>query len=112
MDDKKYAMCALTLALTGIVFAAFPIIIPILSIPFYILTKGHLRLIFGIPTMFGWIPGTVIAIFALRMGQHMKGSILLINVTRITAVLALLGNLGFGIIAILALLLIPYKPGW
>jgi hypothetical protein len=42
----------------------------------------------------------------------MKGSILLINTTRITAVLAFLGNLGFGIFGILAILIHPYAPGW
>jgi hypothetical protein len=120
MDDKQYAKRALILALTAFVFASFPITIPILAMLFAIVfnvslddyLNGYLRFVYALPIMFSWIPGLIIAIFAYKMGQRMKGSILLINTTRITAVLAFLGNLGFGIFGILAILIHPYAPGW
>lgn len=114
MNDKQYAKRALILALTAFAISTFPVTIPCLtmfiSIGYNIPLEGYLKYIYGFLVIFSWIPGLIIAIFAYKMGQRMKGSILLINTTRITAVLAFLGNLGFGIFGILALLLGHFAP--
>lgn len=116
MDDKQYAKRALILALTAFAIATFPITIPCLtmfiSIGYNIPIEGYFGFVYFFITAFSWIPGLIIAIFAYRMGQRMKGSILLINTTRICAVLAILGTLGFGIFSMLAILIHPYAPGW
>jgi hypothetical protein len=114
MDDKRYAKRALILALTAFTIASFPITIPILtmfvSIGFNVPLEGYLKFTYGFLIISGWIPGLVLAIIAHKMGKRMKGTTLLINTTRITAVLAFLGNLGFGIFLILALLINHYFP--
>jgi hypothetical protein len=116
MDDKHYANIALILALTAFVIATFPVTLPFLEIlieiGYKVTLDGYLKYIFGYLIFFGWIPGLIIAIFAYKMSKRMKGSILLINITRIIAVLAFLGNLGFGIFEIIAILIAPYAPGW
>jgi hypothetical protein len=112
MDDKRYANLALILALVAFVFATLPITGPILAIFFDVQVKHYTTFesILGALMTLGWIPGLVIAIVAHKMGKHMKGSLLLINTTRILAALAMLGTLGFGILLILAMLLNHFAP--
>jgi hypothetical protein len=114
MDDKQYAKRALILALTAFAIATFPITIPVLtifiSIGLNVPIEGYLKYIYGCLIFFSWIPGLIIAIIAHKMCQHIKGSLLIMNTTHITAVLAFLGNLGFGIFSILALLINHYFP--
>jgi hypothetical protein len=116
MDDKQYAKRALILALTALVLASFPITIPFLAmfitIGYDVPFEGYFKYIYGFLVAFSWIPGSIIAFIAFKMGQRMKGSILLINITRIATVLALLGTLGFGIFEMIAILIAPYAPGW
>jgi hypothetical protein len=108
MDDKQYAKRALILALTSFIIATFPITMPILSILFDVPAKSNLRFVFGIPAIFGWIPGSIIAFIAYKMGQRMKGSISQINITRITSVLAFIGNFGFALYMLSALLFVYF----
>jgi hypothetical protein len=118
MDDKQYAKSALILALMAFVLSTFPITIPLLAMllamVFNVSLKGYLngylKFVYALPIAFGWIPGLIIAIFAYRMGQRMKGSLLLINTTRIATVLAIIGTLCFGIFEILAMLINHFAP--
>ena len=114
MDEKQYADRALILAFISFTIATFPVSLPFLA--FFISAglnvpiEGHFKYTYGLLILFSWIPGLIIAIIAYKMGQRMKGSIFIINLTRITIVLAFLGNLGFGIFEIIALFINHYFP--
>jgi len=114
MNERRYSYCALTLALIAFAFSTSPITMPILSVLFDVRVKGYTSLerILGFLTIFGWIPGLVIALLAYKMGQRMKGSLLLINITRIALALTIIGTLFFGLFLILSLLVRPFAPGW
>ena len=112
MNDKHYTNLAIILALIALILASAPITMPILSVLFDVGIKHYASLdrVIRLLVIYGWIFGLLIAIIAHKMGKHMKGSLLLINTTRIASALAMLGTLCWGIFVILAMILHHFSP--
>jgi hypothetical protein len=115
MNEHRYSNLALTLSLIAFAFSICPftvpvitklVIMPILTMCFNIHIEHSIffKSVFDSLRLLSWVPGLAIGLVAYMMGRHMKGSIRLINITRITSVLAIIAATYFLILIILVLL--------